>query len=979
MEFLNLLQSHGFPKIIGVLTHLDLIRKPAVLRATKKRLKQRFWTEIFDGAKLFYLSGVINGRYPDHEIQNLSRFIGVMKFRPLVWRNQHSYMVADRLTDLTPRQLVKENPKMDRSVTLYGYLRGTNLRNPDTGGVRVHIPGVGDITVKAVEKLPDPCPLPTSDSEKRRRLADKNRLIYAPMSDVGGVMFDKDAVYINVPGTFSKKRAGLGGEMEEENDDEPQGEGERMVMDLQEASETLDARVKNRDLRLFDSSRPRTAAFAGDVASEDEELSESDGDDEEGDEDENSDEDEDMDNDQGDWHIASPNGRKHRTLAPEGRADDEGKISQGQNQVEYADSDSDLGNLLEDQEGDEDEDREWGNDQLGGAAVHSEVALQAEAKLREKRKLAPQDLQRLIYETELSSDKIAQGDNGQNDSTDDENSASETAEDDFFEKKGNAKIGEEEDESPLDSTQLSYGPVELSQWDSDAQLDSIRKLFITGGEENEADGETSDTASSGSESDSGSEKDDGEMNDENAKASELRKKKEDLKRKFDARYDDDEETKEADWYDEQKAELLRQAEANRLELAGEDAMVREAVEGFIAGSYVRMELGNVPCELVEYFDPHQPLIVGGLLPSEETYGWMQVRIKKHRWFHKILKTNDPLIFSLGWRRFQSLPIYSLDDGTRNRMLKYTPEHMHCLATFWAPAARPNTGFAAFNALTSGTPRFRVSATGVVLDNDAGAAGVGAHPIVKKLKLTGVPEQIFKKTAFVKGMFNSPLEVAKFEGAQIRTVSGIRGIVKKALATNDGKFRATFEDKVLTSDIVFLKGWINVYPRKLYAPVTSLLLPLQERGSWQGMRLTGTIRREEGIKTPHNVDSIYKPITNRAAKREFNALRVPRKLQAALPIASKAKVVPRARPDGYIKNRAVVMEAKDRAAVTLLGRMQAINKDRLARRQGKKQETREKRAKLASEAEEHKEGKIKEKKKQGSIRLAREDRKRQKTG
>lgn len=90
-EFLNILQSHGFPKVIGVLTHLDLIKKTSTLRAQKKALKTRFWKEIYGGAKLFYLSGVLNGRYPDQEIVNLGRFISVMKFRPLVFRNTRAF------------------------------------------------------------------------------------------------------------------------------------------------------------------------------------------------------------------------------------------------------------------------------------------------------------------------------------------------------------------------------------------------------------------------------------------------------------------------------------------------------------------------------------------------------------------------------------------------------------------------------------------------------------------------------------------------------------------------------------------------------------------------------------------------------------------------------------------------------------------------------------------------------------------------
>lgn len=54
-------QVHGFPKVMGVLTHLDAFTDASRLRKVKKKLKARFWTEIYDGAKLFYLSGVQHG------------------------------------------------------------------------------------------------------------------------------------------------------------------------------------------------------------------------------------------------------------------------------------------------------------------------------------------------------------------------------------------------------------------------------------------------------------------------------------------------------------------------------------------------------------------------------------------------------------------------------------------------------------------------------------------------------------------------------------------------------------------------------------------------------------------------------------------------------------------------------------------------------------------------------------------------------
>ena len=49
--------------------------------------------------------------------------------------------------------------------------------------------GCGDFHLSSVSVLPDPCPLP--EKQKKRSLNEKEKLIYAPMAGVGGIVYDK--------------------------------------------------------------------------------------------------------------------------------------------------------------------------------------------------------------------------------------------------------------------------------------------------------------------------------------------------------------------------------------------------------------------------------------------------------------------------------------------------------------------------------------------------------------------------------------------------------------------------------------------------------------------------------------------------------------------------------------------------------------------------------------------------------------------
>lgn len=1009
MEFLNIAQHHGMPRVLGVTTHLDLFKKPATMRAAKKRLKQRFWTEVYQGAKLFYLSGVINGRYPDREILNLSRFISVMKFRPLKWRNEHPYLLADRIVDLTHPAKIEKDPKCDRKIALYGYLHGTPL---PANNARVHLAGAGDFTVSEVEKLPDPCPtpyfeqkleeyereqrkiaeangqeLPAKTVKRRKRLEDKQKIIYAPMSDVHGVLIDKDAVYIDV------------GQKSFKSEEDMSGIGEKLVSDLQNAAEIIDNRKKTSAIRLF-SNGPELDGI----------------------------EDVDLDSDLGNEledtteELKGDTGRKQMRNAKVAKPTIEDL--EGNDDIDIDEDENDFDEDADDRA------RELKLKQLRKRETfsnHEELQFETDSELGEDDDVFSEwknmgsklnyikikntwDINKLIYMNNIDTkDAITRWKQEEDDLTEGETESNSDDDEEFFKKKDEAN-----NDAIIGKNDLSLDHLK-EKWSSNStSLNNLKSRFFlsakqriqqekeakengdadeiygdfedleAGTEEkeeehkSEIDGSEDETAKSddddftnfaeeelkdemgmGTQVDDESDEDDGDLSVEKQRQLNA-KKKEKLKQQFEEeeefKGDDDPFNEHDNWYEFQKAKMAKQLEINKQELNKLNEEARTKVEGFAAGSYVKLTFDCLPKEFIEIFDPTFPIIIGGLLNTEERFGFMNGRIRRHRWHKKILKSNDPLILSLGWRRFQTLPIYTTSDSrTRNRMLKYTPEHAYCFTTFYGPLVAPNTTFCGIQVVDKDhtTGSFRIAATGVVEDLNADAN------IVKKLKLVGYPSKIFRNTAFIKDMFTSAMEVAKFEGASIRTVSGIRGEIKRALSSPEGHFRAAFEDKILMSDIVTLKTWYPVKPKKFYNPVTSLLL--NDKTNWKGMRLTGEVRAMNNVETPRNEDSNYKKIER--PERKFHALKVPTSIKKNLPFKSQIQELKKQKKKTYVQKRAVVMSSEEKKARQLIQTIQTIRNDKESMRKAKKESKMQEKIKAREKIEAVKLERAKERKKE----------------
>lgn len=1020
-EYLNILQATGFPRVFTVFTHLDEFHKIKALRNEKVKLRERIWKEVHPGSRVFYMNGLAYGRtYHKTDMALLARILSRQEYKlGLNWRDNHAGVLIDRIEDITdPGLLSKVNQEKNKLVKhtllVYGYVRGTYMDPAQ----HFCIPGAGNVIVKSMKPLPDPCQCfeqQKKDGEARRSLSSKSKTIYAPFSNMGDIFHDKDGLWLRIHETGVRWK---------DDDEEDLPAGLKMLRNL----EKIDPQERDKTalgIRLMDDSDQELDSQQHDEKLEHASEADTEEEEHETEEEQSSEEGENaflkgahlIQQDSSVKHVENANDHFSFEESSENVADIDYDMMMAGKKGGDIDSDSadtsandtSSGEQSEDSSSSDSTEEEAG---LGAentyASIHLATPIGAKIALEDlvynmdgilaemKTKRLSPAMTRTTRSAAVMSKLVPLFDD---DGPDVYGSAAATIDkfsllpiydperamqyDSAVTKPNGSslytginlagknfyKLESQRDISniiPKDAvysqafTETLQGSIKkqlsglrladidwkrtknsvcTGDWDMAKILDAVLHGEVYKGNEHQQNGgggvhiaddgvleigyQANTDKSNADANTSGSAKNTSYVTGQTSLEYTLPQSK---RGKHGNQSDADKKLAN------DANELLEGLELNndgleKIQREIDEAKERESAftknftdeSRFPPGTYLRIELEGIDHEFAKNYASTNPLVLGVVLPGEQNYGYITAKVKRHRWHDKILKTKNPVFVACGWKRYQTIPYYSMEqqgsvadvntdevtEAGRHRMLKYTPENMYCYCTFWGPIVPANTGFLFFDTIDDTQRSFRIGATGTVVNTGL------RHMVYKKLKLVGAVNKVFRNTAFIEKLFTSKLEAMAFIGAGIRTVSGIRGIIKKAEKQPEGLVRATFEDKVAQSDIIFLRTYVPITIIKfcyemlnhyyVYDEYTKeFIIPGEKKSHYeQPLRIKtfAELRHERNLPIPINPDSIYLQKTARVVdqfiedehKDElFNML--PTRLLKSLPFESQREIV-----------------------------------------------------------------------------------------
>ncbi|CEI97317.1 hypothetical protein G6F70_002951 [Rhizopus microsporus] len=238
-------------------------------------------------------------------------------------------------------------------------------------------------------------------------------------------------------------------------------------------------------------------------------------------------------------------------------------------------------------------------------------------------------------------------------------------------------------------------------------------------------------------------------------------------------------------------------------------VLNQAIVGNVKpGSRITIWIHNVPIEAFQSYDRTRPFIVFGLLQYEHKMSLLNIQIQRDNAYEEPVKSKDPMVMHMGFRRYNVRPIYSqnTNKGSNNvhKFERFIQLGRSYVATVYGPIVFGKTPVMFYKETENKNEPILVS-TGTFMDVDV------KRIIAKRIILSGHPFKIHKRSAVVRYMFFNVEDIYWFKPVQLTTKYGRVGHIKESLGTH-GYMKCVFDGTLTQQDTVMMCLYKRVFPK-----------------------------------------------------------------------------------------------------------------------------------------------------------------------
>ncbi|KAI5957171.1 TSR1 [Candida jiufengensis] len=222
-----------------------------------------------------------------------------------------------------------------------------------------------------------------------------------------------------------------------------------------------------------------------------------------------------------------------------------------------------------------------------------------------------------------------------------------------------------------------------------------------------------------------------------------------------------------------------------------------------SGTYIRIFI-KAPKVIATNYNTTKPFVLFELLHDEHKLAITNFSFENWEEYEEPIPNKESIIVQYGPRRQIISPLFNQASNNSNNVHKqenFQHQGMTTIATAITPICFTNSPVIYFK---MNNEKVEFLGKGTYLGGDY------SRIVVERIVLTGHPVKIHKNVVTIRYMFFNAEDINFFKAVQLFTKSGRTGYIKESLGTH-GYFKATFDGKLTSQDIVGMSMYKRVYP------------------------------------------------------------------------------------------------------------------------------------------------------------------------